>query len=524
MKLSMAEFLPTGLIKLTSIPWMEEMLMILCTALVYIVTHHHLTSSDDITKKKRKQDREAAWLASSDKLRGASCREDRCEPAPAKVRGTGQARAQPQTSMEVPGVTDSRFTGVIITYKPDEGYGFIQCPELHQRFGRDVFLHKLQVGSFAVGATVSFGVFLNKSGQPQAKELRATTPQDVDALLLESIGHNNKALPRESKAAEKGSPGGQGTPQSGRSKLSASVLAKELSGQRAPGPRAAPGPEPSAKPPPGLEISPQHSSPFGTSFGQLAAGGAAGQEAFAKQPLNPYAKPFSSTAQSGSQALNPFAKQFAPPAREPRRPQPRPLQERAVLGEAPLEMAEALLAGLWRGDDGGLYSVRFTGQSGEGQPVAMATRRRPSDLPKSIPLFRDSATGTIEWKRGYSLDPGELAQNPEHATWRGGGQCLVWRRAGAEALGEAQDRDWGPAPEEGQWAGKARGEPGRAPHGWAPRCEGAWQWHEPWPARGREEGREAGERKWIPKAKAERPQPVARPQWVPKRSGAEEQQ
>jgi len=71
----------------------------------------------------------------------------------------------------MPGVTDQRFAGKIVSMKPSQGYGFIQCAELFEIFKKDVFLHKEQFGHFSEGSPVMFGVFLNKQGQPQAKDL-----------------------------------------------------------------------------------------------------------------------------------------------------------------------------------------------------------------------------------------------------------------------------------------------------------------------------------------------------------------
>merc|ERR1719198_1602370 len=38
-------------------------------------------------------------------------------------------------------------------------------------FGRDIFLHKAQIGDLKVGAEVTFGVEYNKQGMPQARDL-----------------------------------------------------------------------------------------------------------------------------------------------------------------------------------------------------------------------------------------------------------------------------------------------------------------------------------------------------------------
>lgn len=146
------------------VPWLEEVIMILITACVFIATHFSFYSNrkQDTDKKK--------WIASP-----PASTEDR-----AQHRIVRESRGAPITSIDIPGVTDTRFNGVIIAYRQEEGYGFIQCPVLHERFHRDVFLHKAQVGDFAIGAKISFGVFLSKAGHPQAKKLAAWEPTEAE--------------------------------------------------------------------------------------------------------------------------------------------------------------------------------------------------------------------------------------------------------------------------------------------------------------------------------------------------------
>merc|ERR1711933_656128 len=61
--------------------------------------------------------------------------------------------------------------GVIKSFNPNKGYGFIECPDIKERYGADAFLHHQQLGSFQVGDTVQFIAYLNSSGKPQGKDL-----------------------------------------------------------------------------------------------------------------------------------------------------------------------------------------------------------------------------------------------------------------------------------------------------------------------------------------------------------------
>lgn len=73
----------------------------------------------------------------------------------------------------MPGVTDRRWEGRIKMWFEDKGYGFISNEELKKRFkDLDVFLHQNQKRHFRRGDLVSFSVYPNYRGQPQATELR----------------------------------------------------------------------------------------------------------------------------------------------------------------------------------------------------------------------------------------------------------------------------------------------------------------------------------------------------------------
>lgn len=78
----------------------------------------------------------------------------------------------PPTSTEMPGVTDKRWEGTVKMFKESQGFGFIECHELHGMFAADVFAHQKQIGQLPVGSEVSFAVFLNKDMKPQAKDVR----------------------------------------------------------------------------------------------------------------------------------------------------------------------------------------------------------------------------------------------------------------------------------------------------------------------------------------------------------------
>merc|ERR1719181_866656 len=78
-----------------------------------------------------------------------------------------------------PGAATGRFQGRIKSFNVQKGFGFIECPEAHQVYGRDVFLHKAQIGTYQIGSQVSFAVEMNKTNMPQARDL---VESDMGAL------------------------------------------------------------------------------------------------------------------------------------------------------------------------------------------------------------------------------------------------------------------------------------------------------------------------------------------------------
>lgn len=67
---------------------------------------------------------------------------------------------------------NGRFQGRIKTFNSKHGFGFIDCPAAAEKFGRDVFIHKGQMGDVPVGSEITFEVRQNKDGHPQAKDVK----------------------------------------------------------------------------------------------------------------------------------------------------------------------------------------------------------------------------------------------------------------------------------------------------------------------------------------------------------------
>lgn len=77
------------------------------------------------------------------------------------------------------------YVGTIKSYFPEQGFGFIECPELFELHQADVFLHKNQVdqhlGKRAFpGDKVKFLVGMNKAKKPQARNVARFVGESAD--------------------------------------------------------------------------------------------------------------------------------------------------------------------------------------------------------------------------------------------------------------------------------------------------------------------------------------------------------
>jgi len=68
-------------------------------------------------------------------------------------------------------LAERRSTGTVKSFNHEKGFGFIECKELLEIFGNDVFLHYKQLNGFEPGTPVTFAVVLNKDNKPQAFDL-----------------------------------------------------------------------------------------------------------------------------------------------------------------------------------------------------------------------------------------------------------------------------------------------------------------------------------------------------------------
>jgi len=87
------------------------------------------------------------------------------------VGKSARQQAFVQPTQQHNGEADQRYVGTIKSFFVDKGFGFIECPELFEVYGRDTWLHHVQIQHFQPGQVVEFTMALNKEGHPQALEL-----------------------------------------------------------------------------------------------------------------------------------------------------------------------------------------------------------------------------------------------------------------------------------------------------------------------------------------------------------------
>lgn len=94
-----------------------------------------------------------------------------------------------------------KFVGIVKSFNPSNGFGFIACEETHRIFGRDVFLHQSQLSDFGLGDAIKFRLDIDPvKGTPRARDLSKAPPgtleriqagensQDIRNIALAAVG------------------------------------------------------------------------------------------------------------------------------------------------------------------------------------------------------------------------------------------------------------------------------------------------------------------------------------------------
>mmetsp|Transcript_32501 Transcript_32501/g.85218 ORF Transcript_32501/g.85218 Transcript_32501/m.85218 type:complete len:310 (+) Transcript_32501:55-984(+) len=92
-----------------------------------------------------------------------------------KGKGKGKAKSerpdQPKSNVAPPS-PDKDFVGTLKSISEKNGYGFIECKEAYDSYGRDTWVdHKAIPSAAKVGDTLKFGVTLSEKGHPRAQKV-----------------------------------------------------------------------------------------------------------------------------------------------------------------------------------------------------------------------------------------------------------------------------------------------------------------------------------------------------------------
>lgn len=95
-------------------------------------------------------------------------------PQQALTAGGAQLPVAPAPARTSP-VPARRFFGILKSFSPAQGYGFITSEDVHALHQRDTYLDKSQLpakgGSWKLNQTIEFAIMLNMKGQPQARNV-----------------------------------------------------------------------------------------------------------------------------------------------------------------------------------------------------------------------------------------------------------------------------------------------------------------------------------------------------------------
>lgn len=106
-------------------------------------------------------------------------------------RPSHNSRATEATHAPIPG---KRYAGKIKSFNTTNGFGFIQCQETEELYGRDVFFNHAIEGGVEAGAAVSFELLLNSDGQPQARAAMRASQYDSEKTFRGRVRSFNSGV------------------------------------------------------------------------------------------------------------------------------------------------------------------------------------------------------------------------------------------------------------------------------------------------------------------------------------------
>lgn len=136
---------------------------------------------------------------------------------------------------------NTRFRGRIKSFNAKQGFGFIENSEAFAIFGRDVFLHKAQIGNLKVGTEVTYTVEMNKFGMPQARDLATLDGKPPGPPPASVAKGGAKPRPSAKKKAkdEDGANPRKAAPKAGSTEMAGATTGRAGSGEATTAPLAA---------------------------------------------------------------------------------------------------------------------------------------------------------------------------------------------------------------------------------------------------------------------------------------------
>jgi len=77
------------------------------------------------------------------------------------------------------------FFGTVKLFSEEKGWGFVDCPDTHAMFGKDMFVHKREFtdATLGNGSVIQFQVEIGRDGRPEAKGVALASPDQVTGAL-----------------------------------------------------------------------------------------------------------------------------------------------------------------------------------------------------------------------------------------------------------------------------------------------------------------------------------------------------
>lgn len=92
-------------------------------------------------------------------------------------------------------MSERRSQGILKSFSAEAGHGWIACPEMELIFGCDVSVKTAQVGTYEVGAELSFAICLDESMMPEAYDLRLASGLPAVKVQPQPMSPAKKAGP-----------------------------------------------------------------------------------------------------------------------------------------------------------------------------------------------------------------------------------------------------------------------------------------------------------------------------------------